>query len=144
MTEWKKYTGSDEQIAEISNTKNGFVCRNNETESGILTIKYGQLFSDQSEYPILNAMWAGSLKLFADNNKTTHYLICNPHPLADMICQQAQTGQPVWVKSSRILSPSATYEFIEARLDCSIYVTTKPCWDIPNAEYSFTPFEEEV
>ena len=89
-------------------------------------------------------MSGNNLKEVLTKHKITNYLICNPHPLADMICQQARTGQPVWVKSSRILSPSATHEFIEARLDCSIYVTTKPCWDIPNAEYSFTPFEEEV
>jgi len=139
MTEWKEYTGSDEQIAEMINAKHGFVCRNNETDSGILSIKYGQLFSDQSEYPILNAMWKGSLKLFIDTNNTTHYLICDPHPYADMICRWARTGQPVWVKTFI----DGSYAGLPIK-DASIYVTNTPDWNIPNAEYSFTTFEVEV
>lgn len=27
MAEWKEYTGSDEQIAEMSNAKYGWICR---------------------------------------------------------------------------------------------------------------------
>lgn len=135
--EWTAYTGSDEQIAEMRQSEHGFVCRNNETGSGILSIKYGQLFSDQSEYPILNAMWKGSLKLFIDTNNTTHYLICDPHPLADMICQQARTGQPVWVRQSY-------YDQAEEHHGAKIFTTTIPDWNIPGAEYSFTEFKEEV
>lgn len=141
MTEWKEYTGSDGQIAEIKNAKDGFVCRNSETDSGILSIKYGQLFSDQSEYPILNAMWKGSLKLFIDTNNTTHYLICNPHPYADMICQWARTCQPVYVKTPARIWPEHAY--IGDDLGGS-YCTTEPNWNIPGAEYRFTPFDEEV
>ncbi len=137
MTEWTIYNGNEEQIVEMINANHGFVCRNNETDSGILSIKYGQLFSDQSEYPILNAMWKGSLKLFIDTNNTTHYLICDPHPYADMICQWARTGQPVWVKF--------TFD-LEHYGRCHSYSepTTSPVWDLPNAEYSFTEFKEEV
>lgn len=36
MTEWKEYTGSDEQIYEILNARDGFVLRNNGVESNIL------------------------------------------------------------------------------------------------------------
>lgn len=28
MAEWRKYTGRDEQIAEMENAKNGFICKN--------------------------------------------------------------------------------------------------------------------
>lgn len=137
MTEWKEYNGSDEQIADISSAKHGFVCRNNETDSGILTIKYGQLFSDQSEYPILNAMWEGSLKRFVGTNNTTHYWIIPDDPLREMKIRQSMTGQPVWMRYD---VHRADGEFICHQK----YVTTTPDWNIPGAEYSFAPFEEEV
>mgnify|MGYP003452143129 FL=1 len=139
MSEWKKYTSSDVQIDEISSAKHGFVCRNNETESGILTIKYGQLFSDQSEYPILNAMWSGSLKRFVETNNTTHYWIISDDPLREMKIRQSQTGQPVWIKYKKdlmVLRPG------DKAWRKEIIVTTTPDWNIPGAEYSFAPFEE--
>ena len=147
MSEWKKYSSGDEQIAEISSSKNGFVCRNNETDSGILTIKYGQLFSDKSEYPILNAMWSGSLKRFVETHKTTHYWIISDDPLREMKIRQAQTGQPVWIKMK-----SSTYWVIAMRgFDLiyqdhvvSVIKSTTPDWWIPNAEYSFIEFEKSV
>ena len=147
MSEWKKYTSSDEQIAEISSSKNGFVCRNNETDSGILTIKYGQLFSDKSEYPILNAMWSGSLKRFVETNNTTHYWIIPDDPLREMKVRWAQTGQLVWIKME-----SSTYWVIAMRgFDLiyqddvvSVIKSITPDWNIPNAEYSFTEFEKSV
>lgn len=140
-TKWTEYTGSDEQIDEISSSKNGFVCRNNETDSGVLTIKYGQLFSDKSEYPILNAMWSGSLKRFVETHNTTHYWIISDDPLRDMKIRQAQTGQPVWVRYKKdlmVLRPG------DKAWRKEIIVTTTPDWNIPNAEYSFTPFEKEI
>ena len=137
MRKKKKYTSSDEQIDEISSSKNGFVCRNNETDSGILTIKYGQLFSDQSEYPILNAMWSGSLKRFVETHNTTHYWIISDDPLREMKIRQSQTGQPVWVR--------VPTSFIRYGYHYITYgATTTPDWNIPNAEYSFTEFKEEV
>ena len=125
QTTWQEYTGRDEQIAEISSAKNGFVCRNNETDSGILTIKYGQLFSDQQEYPILNAMWEGSLKRFVDTNNTTQYWIIPADPLREMKIRQAMTGQPVWVRVHGV-----------------VHQTTNPNWNWANAEYSFTEFKD--
>ena len=137
MSNWVTYTGSDEQIAEISSAKHGFVCRNNETDSGILTIKYGQLFSDKSEYPILNAMWSGSLKRFVETHNTTHYWIISDYPLREMKIRQAQTGQPVWVRvSANFERYGYAYSYHQP--------TTTPDWNIPNAEYSFTPFEKEI
>lgn len=58
------------------------------------------------------------------------YLICQPHPLADMICQWARTGQPVWIKI-----PSPHKEDVLHTL-----CTNNPDWGFPGAEYSFTPF----
>ena len=131
MSEWKEYTGAPEQIDEMINAAHGFICKNEETESGILTIKYGQLFSSMSHYPILNAMWDGSLKRFMDNNNTTNYFTCNPHPLADMICQQARTGQPVYWKVIGETSKTQNWscDFIPWHMH-EIY------------EFSFTSFEE--
>lgn len=139
--DWKIYNGGDEQIAEISSSKNGFVCRNNETDSGILTIKYGQLFSDQSEYPILNAMWSGSLKRFVETNNTTHYWIIPDDPLREMKIRWSMTGQPVWIKYKKdlmVLRPG------DKAWRKEIIVTTAPDWNIPNAEYSFIEFEKSV
>lgn len=151
MSEWKEYTGAPEQIDEMINAAHGFICKNEETESGILTIKYGQLFSSMSHYPILNAMWDGSLKRFMDNNNTTNYLTCNPHPLEDMICQQARTGQEVWVLEPVVFADDISVRVIvelmhrenvgtailEKGIFCQ-YSTRTPYWHIPDAQYSFT------
>jgi len=53
------------------------------------------------------------------------YLICNRHKYANLIKRWVMTGQPVWVRDGM-----------------GTYCTTKPDWNIPHAEYSFTPFED--
>lgn len=108
-TKWIPYTGSPEQIAEIGNSieHHGFITRNSE---GI-----------------------ESLVVCSD---TTHYLIKHPHPLADMIIRQAQTGQPVW---SRVPIDFKRYGYHYLTYN----PTTTPDWNIPGAEYRFTPFEVE-
>lgn len=116
MSEWKEYTGSDEQIVEISNAEHGWVVR---WKDGCESHQYYS--SDSIEFAKEQC------------GEFTHYLICNPHPLADMIIRQAQTGQPVWYRSKS-------------------NGTTGMCLDngisIPHAfyapeyyEYSFTPFD---
>ncbi len=117
MSEWKKFNGSDEQKKEIRNADD-------------------VLFKMESGRQILSSA------LFVNewlNLSITHYMICEPHPLADMICQQALTGQPVWVRVTKCLhvSFSYRYEFVAAYENYSIYVTTTPDWNIPGAEYSF-------
>ena len=113
MAEWIKYSGSDEQIAEmnaaIRNSNNGILISLRDKNTKII---YSGLYS----------------------YKFDKYLICNRHPLADMICQQARTGQPVWVRYT--LEWDRRSDTIET--DC----TTSPDWNIPNAEYSFTPFDD--
>jgi len=114
-TKWTEYTGSDEQIAEMINAENGF------------TFRTGPFNETSIWHNIINIEWY--------KNEITHYLICKPHPLVDMIIRQAQTGQPVWIRTNPFdwdVSVPSHYE------------TTTPDWNIPNAEYSFTEFKEEA
>lgn len=125
-SQWKKYTGSDEQIAELNNCKNGLLAKN----------YLGYIWPDIYEHFDFAPIGA------------THYLICDPHPYAEMICQWARTGQPVYVKVSGGIVPNNSI-FIEDELiivmpEYFIIKTNKPNWNIPNVDYSFTPFEEEV
>lgn len=137
MTEWKEYTGSHEQIDEMMNAKYGFIARNITSESRIMRITIDQLFIEGQDEPYLPDLFGNKVENFLSFNNTTHYLICNPHPLVDMICQQARTGQPVWVRYSVVAHwwQSTEYEIKTIR-------TTTPDWNIPGAEYSFTPFED--
>lgn len=75
MAEWKKFTGSDEQVAEMDNAEYGWIVRfQNGGESSILT-------DTPHRYRIGNA---------------TEYLICDPHPHAAMINRWVETRQPVY------------------------------------------------
>ena len=88
MSEWIEYTGSDEQIAEIESAflKSGFiVTKKNGSISEI--IQGTQQLAKGFVLYNFEQVWV-----------VKRYLICNPHPLADMICQQAMTGLPVWIK----------------------------------------------
>ena len=124
MTEWKEYTGSDEQIAEMQEAQ------------------YGVLIDGCDE--ILDVSDMVSLESYMNEQDKHKYLICQPHPLADMICQQARTGQLVLVKfTSAKFVDNDRYEFMSAHKCYSVYVTTRPDWNIPEAKYSFMPFEEE-
>lgn len=69
--EWKEYTGSDEQIAEIGNSinANGFITKN------ISGLESSVVCSD-----------------------TTHYWIIPDDQLREMKVRWAMTGQPVWYK----------------------------------------------
>lgn len=125
MTEWKPYTGSHEQIEEINNAKDVLF----KYKEGRTTLR-------------------GNRKLDTyDNDYLSEFLICNPHPLADMICQQARTGQPVWIKFSYEYV-GTLYHYMQiygdklTRIseDFVIVITTKPNWNIPGAQYRFTPF----
>lgn len=118
--EWVAYTGSDEQIAEIYNAENGVLYR----------LKDGK---ESEPYYHITSM------------EFIHYWIIPDDPLREMKIRWAQTGQPVWVKMK-----SSTYWIIAMRgFDLiyqdhvvSVIKSTTPDWNIPGAEYSFTPFEE--
>lgn len=61
MTKWKKYEGTDGQIYEILNARDGFVLRNNGVESNILRKLSNEIVLTGCDY-----------------------LICEPHPLAEV------------------------------------------------------------
>jgi len=123
MSEWVKYTGSDEHIAEIKNSDHGYTLRRVSGKD--------VMFLSVEKRPNL------------DN--VTHYLIWNPHPLADMICQQARTGLPVWMLMTERqywMMPLGEFEG-KTHINGKVMIkTTTPNWNIPNAEYSFTEFKE--
>ena len=108
LTGWVQFTGSDEQIADLSNAQNGFICKNN----------YGHIWDD----------------IYIDWSKcpigATHYWIIPSDPLREMKIRQSQTGQPVW------------WRFSGTSFEPGVRCTTSPDWNIPNAEYSFAPFED--
>lgn len=111
--QWVKYDGSDEQIAELRSSKHGWIARVDIVGVG------DSIILDENE-PI------------EDIQTISAYLICNPHPNADMIRQWARTGQPVWYK----------HRFIESTGECGSF---HPAFCQPETyEYSFTEFEEEV
>ena len=123
QTTWQFYTGSDEQIAELRGAKNGYVIR-------------------YSNDKISNIAWNDCIKnsQFVDwkngeRHCPTHYWIIPADPLREMKVRQAQTGQPVWVR--------VPTSFIRYGYHYITYgATTTPDWNILNANYSFSPFQE--
>jgi len=125
QAEWVAYTGSDEQIAEIEAAflHSGFIVM--KENGGISEIIQGsQPLAKGFVSHNLNAVWS-----------VKKYLICNPHPYADMARQQLLTGQPVWVR----------YEWRDSTgPNVETYATDTPDWNIPGAEYSLSEFKGEV
>lgn len=121
QTKWKDYIGSDEQIAEIVNCETDVLCK---YQNGSERLK-SQMFVGDWNHKYL-----------------THYLICNPHPLADMIIRQAQTGQPVYVRISKYCIKAGEVDTWLHKDIPDLYITTIPDWNILGAEYSFIPFKE--
>lgn len=138
MSEWKEFTGSPEQIEEIQNSKHGYCVRMADEEGAASCL----VFYGDSQL--------GRLKT---DTAIFQYLIAEPHPLEDMICQQARTGQEVWVLepiiysedisiSVRIIEKSLNREnvgtaVLENGIFCQ-YSTRTPYWHIPDTQYSFT------
>lgn len=117
MSQWIEYTGSDEQIEEILYA-GGYIIR---TDTGY-----------ESDIRMVVGKREGLVSELNDGN-VTHYLICQKHPLADMIERWARTGQPVWwrPKNSEIWGNASSW-------GCD-YIP----WHNPGYEFSFAPFEEE-
>ena len=118
MSEWKEYHGTDEQIAEMRNSRNGWIFR---------LIQNGKIVESY-----INRVMTRN---YDDGSVITHYWIIPDDPLREMKIRQAQTGQPVWIKQvvTGLLTNTWYYSY-----EC----TNSPNWNIPNAEYSFTSFEE--
>lgn len=126
MCAWKKYTGSDEQIYEIQNADHGFILQIVDVSEICSMEQTGILHYED-----------GMLEQLQEDNTIMSYLICKPHPLTDMICQQSKTGHPVWV-TVRCFDKKSR-EVIE-----DTYMTYEPDWHIFGAEYRLMQFKEEI
>lgn len=124
--EWIEYIGSDEQIEEIDSGDNDILFR----------LGNGKVMFECE----VNGYW---LEPFIG---VTRYLICQPHPYADLIKIWADTGCPVWVKVTKRNDWSryidGVYYKPRAMVHEYLEPTTKPDWNIPGAEYRLTPFED--
>lgn len=124
--QWIKYDGSDKQIEEINNARYGILAKNN----------FNHIWPDTYEHFDFAPIGA------------TEYLICQPHPYADLIDIWRLSGCPVWVrprkpyefKISDYLNHPTTRLMVDGK---GVYlITTTPDWNIPGAKYSLTPFED--
>lgn len=108
MAEWVKFYGSEEQLKMMSESKNGWIWRDNlgKTQRGIC-----------SGTPFGTSVF----------NKIDSFLICEPHPHAEMIHRWADTGQPV-------------YKFSE--YDNEWQLISEPHWH-RGIKYSFNPPKEK-
>lgn len=135
MSEWIEYTGSDEQIRQIKAAKNGFMVRGD--------------FYPKVDDLIFNGFNVVSKAIF--DTCSTHFLLCQPHPYADLIKIWADTGCPVYIKLPEKLIGSSfqeywdetkIYNFVTATYP-PVVVTATPDWNIPDAKYSLTLFEDQ-
>ena len=114
QTKWEKYNGTPDQITEIKSAKHGVI------------FKY-QMMCQIVESKIINA---DQIDKFIFDSYPKEYWLIPADPLREMKIRQAQTGQPVW------------WRFSDTSFEPGVRCTTSPDWNIPNAEYSFAPFED--
>jgi len=119
--EWIEYTGSEDQVKEI-----------NESKCFLLKRKDGAVSFVLHPPLVMNEI---------DDEVTTHYLIGQPHPYDDLIKIWADTGCPVWVRSNNLCYEDNNSNVWE-RFGLYVTSTTRPNWNIPGAEYRLTPFED--
>ena len=93
--EWIEYTGGDEQLTELLTTDSKFMVDNEWSVFHKPTTLNMPATED-------NLNWLAAL---LRDTKVKNYLICQPHPYADLIKIWADTGCPVWVR------PTKPYEF---------------------------------
>ena len=116
--EWIEYTGREDQIKEIKSASNGVIFE----YVGSFGIDTSVFKYAKDKYHIDNRL---------ENKAIAKYLICQPHPYADLIKIWADTGCPVWVRYYHIFY-----------CELVLRITTIPDWNIPGAEYRLTPFED--
>ena len=121
MAKWIEYTGSDEQFLEIVNYENNVLL---EFKHGVKRFRSDFMPGD-----------------FINGGNLVRYLICEPHPYADIIKIWADTGCPVWVRAADLCYEDNKSNVWE-RYGLFVTVTDTPDWNIPGAEYSLTPFED--
>ena len=80
--QWKKFDGSDDQIREILNAKDGVIFNYVTGEED------HQIYSpEKDKYHLWNRF---------ETKAIDEYMLCNPHPHADMIIEWARTGMEVY------------------------------------------------
>lgn len=119
MAKWIEYTGSDGQINEMCNAIDGYILRL--ADKSITEVAIGGPYRDEG-YDTYN------------RQIITHYLICQPHPYLDEIRIWADTGCEVWVREP--IDYAMTGDMYKD------YATDQPNWNIPNAIFRLTPFED--
>jgi len=103
--QWIKYDGSDEQISDIQTSEHGWMTEDFITIDG--------------SAPIHDLISVGD-----------KYLICQPHPYADLIDIWRLSGCPVWYRHKLVIASG----------ECGPFHLPFSYPDI--CEYSLTPFED--
>jgi len=146
MSEWIKYDGSDKQIREIKSAKSYLVMGIDIGEECSRFVSGPLVWVDTSDHIDQRIRAQSNLKEQMEASNVTHYLICQPHPYADLIKIWADTGCPVWVKVTKrndwVRYIDGVYYKPRAMVHEYLEPTTKPDWNIPGAEYRLTPFED--
>ena len=141
MAKWIEYTGSDEHIEEMC--KPGCIYAVMDV-SGKVFGPY--VWFDTSNHPDPRLREFNDLKSQLNTASIKQYIICEPHPYADLIKIWADTGCPVWVKVTKrndwVRYIDGVYYKPRAMVHEYLEPTTKPDWNIPGAEYRLTPFED--
>ena len=115
--EWVEYDGSEGQIEEIKSASNGVIFE----YVGSFGIDTSVFKYAKDKYHIDNRL---------ENKAIAKYLICQPHPYADLIKIWADTGCPVWYK----------HKLVAASGECGPFHLPFSYPDI--CEYRLTPFED--
>ena len=130
MSEWIKYDGSDKQIREIKSAKSYLVMGIDIGEECSRFVSGPLVWVDTSDHIDQRIRAQSNLKEQMEASNVTHYLICQPHPYADLIKTWADTGCPVWYK----------HKFVAASGECNQLHVPFSYPDI--CEYRLTPFED--
>ena len=124
---WTEFDGSDKQIAEITGAL-GFIVRSLEVYEISEAEENNYIFIFNRDFESVDELKEYLEKVL----NLVSYWIIPTDPLREIKVRHSQTGQPVFVR--RYFKHYGKWVFYEG--------TTKPDWDIPNAEYSFTEFKD--
>ena len=118
MAKWIEYTGSDEQFEELASAKT------------IVRVRYANRQEVNRSCRLFKCE-RDAKDILQD---AIAYLICQPHPYADIIKTWADTGCMIHVREP-IDYAMTGYMYKD-------YATDQPNWNIPNAIFRLTPFED--
>ena len=125
--QWKKFTGSEEQIIEIRSCTHGLLCKfKDELHENNGCIEEANYYNN-AEGTLFIKIDDGEFYRYRDIGKMSEYMIIKPHPHAEMIIEWARTGREVYFQdeTGRWLATDG-----------------RPSWH-PEFKYSFNPVEME-